>query len=85
VLAWPDAELGIMSARGAVGVVHRRELLAADDVEGLRSRLAEDYAAEHLSADAAAGSGFVDELVEPADTRDRLAGALWTLSGGSVR
>jgi acetyl-CoA carboxylase carboxyltransferase component len=82
VLAWPDAELGIMSARGAVGVVHRRELAAADDVEGLRSRLAEDYAAEHLSADAAAASGFVDELVEPADTRDRLAGALWTLSGG---
>jgi acetyl-CoA carboxylase carboxyltransferase component len=82
VLAWPDAELGIMSARGAVGVVHRRELLAADDVEGLRTQLAEDYAAEHLRADAAAASGFVDELVEPADTRDRLAGALWTLSGG---
>ena len=36
VLAWPDAELGIMSARGAVGVVHRRELLAADDVESMR-------------------------------------------------
>ncbi|HET6867521.1 MAG TPA: carboxyl transferase domain-containing protein, partial [Solirubrobacteraceae bacterium] len=82
VLAWPDAELGIMSARGAVGVVHRRELLAADDVEGLRSQLAEDYAAEHLRAEAAAASGFVDELVEPADTRDRLASALWTLAGG---
>ncbi len=84
VLAWPNAELGIMSARGAVGVVHRRELLAADDVDGLRAQLAEEYAAEHLHAEAAAASGFVDELVEPADTRDRLASALWTLSGGRL-
>jgi acetyl-CoA carboxylase carboxyltransferase component len=82
VLAWPDAELGIMSARGAVGVVHRRELSAASDVEGLRDRLADEYFAEHLRAETAAASGFVDELVEPADTRDRLAGALWTLAGG---
>ena len=50
VLAWPDAELGIMSARAAVGVVHRRELRAADDVEA-RARLADDYAAEHLVAE----------------------------------
>jgi acetyl-CoA carboxylase carboxyltransferase component len=82
VLAWPEAELGIMSARGAVGVVHRRELLSADDVEGLRDRLADEYFAEHLRAETAAASGFVDELVEPADTRTRLAGALWTLCCG---
>ncbi len=80
VLAWPEAELGIMSARAAVGVVHRRELRAADDVEAERTRLADEYADEHLRAEAAAASGFVDELVEPADTRERLAGALWTLS-----
>jgi acetyl-CoA carboxylase carboxyltransferase component len=80
VLAWPEAELGIMSARAAVGVVHRRELRAADDVEAERTRLADAYADEHLRAEAAAASGFVDELVEPADTRERLAGALWTLS-----
>jgi acetyl-CoA carboxylase carboxyltransferase component len=85
VLAWPDAELGIMSARGAVGVVHRRELAAADDIEELRDRLADEYFAEHLRAETAAASGFVDELVEPADTRDRLAGALWTLAGGDRR
>jgi acetyl-CoA carboxylase carboxyltransferase component len=84
VLAWPEAELGIMSARAAVGIVHRRELRVAEDVEQLRSRLAEDYAAEHLQAEAAAASGFVDELVEPADTRARIAGALWTLCGPRV-
>ena len=81
VLAWPDAELGIMSARGAVGIVHRRELRAADDLEAAHARLAEQYADEHLRAAAAAASGFVDEIVEPADTRKRLAGALLTLAG----
>jgi acetyl-CoA carboxylase carboxyltransferase component len=81
VLAWPDAELGIMSARAAVGIVNRRELSAADDPAAERLRLADAYAEEHLRADAAAASGFVDELVEPVDTRERLAWALTTLAG----
>jgi acetyl-CoA carboxylase carboxyltransferase component len=81
VLAWPDAELGIMSARAAVGIVNRRELRAADDAESERARLAVAYADEHLRADAAAASGFVDEIVEPAHTRARLSWALTTLSG----
>jgi acetyl-CoA carboxylase carboxyltransferase component len=85
VLAWPEAELGIMSARGAVGVVNRRELRAAADVEVERTRLADEYFDEHLRADAAAASGFVDELIEPAETRERLAGALWTLGDARAR
>ena len=84
VLAWPEAELGIMSARAAVGVVNRRELRAADDVEVERTRLADEYFDEHLRAEAAAASGFVDELIEPAETRERLAGALWTLAGSAA-
>ena len=81
VLAWPSAELGIMSARAAVGIVHRRDLRAAEDPETERTRLADGYAAEHLRAEAAAASGFVDEIIEPADTRVRLAWALRTLAG----
>jgi acetyl-CoA carboxylase carboxyltransferase component len=80
VLAWPQAELGIMSARAAVGIVHRRELRAAGDPIAERERLAEAYAQEHLHAEAAAAAGFVDELVEPADTRTRVAGALRSLA-----
>jgi acetyl-CoA carboxylase carboxyltransferase component len=80
VLAWPGAELGIMSARAAVGIVHRRELRVAPDPEDERARLAESYAEEHLRAEAAAAAGFVDELVAPNDTRERLAGALRTLA-----
>jgi propionyl-CoA carboxylase beta chain len=62
-----------MAARQAVGIVHRRAL-AGD--EQARDGLAAEYAAEHLTATAAAAAGFVDEVIEPAETRDRLAFAL---------
>jgi acetyl-CoA carboxylase carboxyltransferase component len=81
VLAWPDAELGIMSARAAVGIVHRRKLKVAGDPEAERKRLADEYAREHLRADSVAAAGFVDEIVEPAHTRERLSWALLTLAG----
>jgi methylmalonyl-CoA decarboxylase subunit alpha len=81
VLAWPSAELGIMAARAAVGIVNRRELRAADDPEAERARLAEAYAEEHLRADTAAAAGFVDEIIEPSQTRDRLAAALESFVG----
>jgi acetyl-CoA carboxylase carboxyltransferase component len=80
VLAWPDAELGIMSARAAVGIVNRRELRVAGDLDAERERLADAYAEEHLRAEAAAAAGFVDELVSPEDTRARIAGALRSLA-----
>jgi acetyl-CoA carboxylase carboxyltransferase component len=81
VLAWPDAELGIMGARAAVGIVNRRDLLVAEDPEAERDRLAAVYAREHLGAELAAAEGFVDEIVEPAETRDRLVWALRSFAG----
>ena len=65
----------------AVGVVHKRALAESDDVEAERDRLAAEYADEHVSAEVAASTGFIDELVEPRDTRRRLAAALAALSG----
>jgi acetyl-CoA carboxylase carboxyltransferase component len=76
VLAWPQAELGIMSARAAVGIMHRRELAAADDPLSELERLTEAYEREHLRADSAAAGGFIDEVVEPVETRRRVAAAL---------
>jgi acetyl-CoA carboxylase carboxyltransferase component len=80
-LAWPDAEIGIMGPKQAVGVVHRRQIAEAEDPQQERDRLAAAYADEHVSAVVAAREGFVDELVEPADTRERLSGALRALGG----
>jgi methylmalonyl-CoA decarboxylase subunit alpha len=81
VFAWPEAEIGIMAARQAVGIVHRRRLAAVDDLDAELAALSDGYAAEHLTADAAAAAGFVDEVIEPDRTRDRLAGALAALAG----
>jgi acetyl-CoA carboxylase carboxyltransferase component len=79
VFAWPGAEIGIMAARQAVGVVHRRRLAEVAEGEDLLEELADAYAGRHLNAEAAAASGFVDEVIDPAETRTRLGWALATL------
>jgi acetyl-CoA carboxylase carboxyltransferase component len=79
-LAWPDAEIGIMGSKQAVGIVHKRALAEASDPDAERDRLADLYADEHVSAAVAAREGFVDELVEPNETRRRLAAAIGSLS-----
>jgi acetyl-CoA carboxylase carboxyltransferase component len=78
-LAWTRAEIGIMGAEQAVGIIHRRALAAADDAVEERRRLADAYAVEHLSAQAAARMGAVDEVISPSATRSRLAWALSTI------
>lgn len=79
VLAWPGAEIGIMAASQAVGIVHRRRLREASDPEELGADLTAAYAEEHLTASAAAASGFIDEVIEPGETRERLGWALNSL------
>jgi acetyl-CoA carboxylase carboxyltransferase component len=76
VFAWPGAELGVMGAHAAVGVIHRREIASAPDAAATHETLAAAYAEEHLSADVAAAGGIVDEVIEPRATRRRLAWAL---------
>jgi acetyl-CoA carboxylase carboxyltransferase component len=80
-LAWSRAELGIMGAEQAVGIVNRREIEGSADAAAARASLAEAYRARHLGAERAAQDGFVDEVVIPGHTRDRLAWALATASG----
>ncbi|MBM3667406.1 MAG: methylmalonyl-CoA carboxyltransferase [Actinobacteria bacterium] len=79
VFAWPGAEIGIMAASEAVAITESRRL-AELDAEG-SERLAREYAERHLGAQAAAAAGFVDEVIEPAQTRARLSWALSALEG----
>ena len=81
VFAWPEAEIGIMAARQAVGITERRTIEAAPDPAEAHDELADEYADEHLTASAAAVSGFVDEVIEPEETRARLTWALALLGG----
>lgn len=76
--AWAGAELGVMAAKQAVGIIHRRELEVAESVSA-RDHLAAQYATEHLGAETAARNGFIDEVIAPFDTRHQLAWGLATL------
>ncbi len=71
-MAWPHAKIGVMGPRQAVEVVNRREIAAGADAQ----ELADAYAAEHLPVRVAAQRGFVDEVVAPSETRERIAFAL---------
>jgi acetyl-CoA carboxylase carboxyltransferase component len=76
--AWPDAEIGIMGPRAAVEIIHRRELVGSAAPERDASRLARSYADSHLSGQAALDQGVVDAVIEPAETRRRVAELLFS-------
>lgn len=79
VFAWPQAQIGVMGAKPAVGIIHRRELAAANDPEAAREEFAERYAEQHLRPQVAAASGHIDELIAPEQTRTRVAWAFKSL------
>jgi acetyl-CoA carboxylase carboxyltransferase component len=83
VYVWPQAEMGVMGAKPAVGIVHRRELAAAEDRDATHDRLAAEYAETHLRPEVAVRAGYVDELITPMETRSRLAWSLRTLAGAA--
>ena len=76
VYAWPGAEIAVMGARPAVRILERRQLASADDPAALQAELEEAYRERYLTPWPAAHAGAVDEVIEPASTRDRLAQAL---------
>ncbi len=75
-LAWSGAEIGVMGAPAAVKLLHRRELAAAGSPQALAERLAEDYVARHITARRALEDGVLDGVIEPPETRARIAEAL---------
>ncbi len=76
VFAWPTAEIAVMGAEGAVNVLYRKEIKSADDPEGERKKRIEEYREAFYNPYAAARRGFIDDIIEPADTRATLAVSL---------
>jgi acetyl-CoA carboxylase carboxyltransferase component len=74
--AWQGARIGVMGPLHAVRIVHRRELARSPEPEREGLALSERYLAEHQLAHASARDGFVDEVIEPCETRARLCAAL---------
>ena len=75
-LAWPSAEIAVMGAGGAVGVLYRREISEAADQESARQARVAEFEEKFANPYVAAERGFIDEIIEPAETRLKLARAL---------
>ncbi|HEV2707956.1 MAG TPA: acyl-CoA carboxylase subunit beta [Pyrinomonadaceae bacterium] len=74
--AWPTAEIAVMGAEGAVGVLYRRELAEAEDVEEARRARVVEFEEKFANPYVAAERGFIDEIIEPSQTRPKLIRAL---------
>ena len=70
--AWPTAEIAVMGPKGAVNVLYQDELADADDVEARREQLIDEYRDTFANPYTAAERGFIDDVLEPKDTRPRL-------------
>lgn len=84
VFAWPDAEVAVMGASAAVGILHRKKLAAAPpgEREALHARLAEEHAKLAGGVSRAMELGVVDEEIDPGHTRRAIAEALATAPAG---
>ena len=79
-LAWPTAEIAVMGPEGAIDIIFRRELAEASDPDALRARRVRDYRAQFANPYVAAARGYIDDVIEPSQTRPRLISALAALA-----
>lgn len=74
--AWPTAEIAVMGPEGAVNIVFRKEIAAAEDPQAEQERLVQEYRDQFANPYVAAARGYVDDVIEPQETRPRLIEAL---------
>ena len=83
-VAWPTAEIAVMGADGAVGIIFRDEIAAAADPEAERSARVREYQRQFNHPYVAASRGYIDAVIRPSETRSRLIAALEMLAGKRV-
>jgi len=83
-LAWPDAEIAVLGAEGAVNILYRKQLKEAADPEAERARLTAEFAARFGTPLRPAASGHIDDVIRPSETRPRLIAALEMLKDKRV-
>ena len=79
-LAWPTTEIAVMGPEGAINIVSRKDLEKAADPAARRQELVNEYRDKFANPYVAAGLGFLDDVIEPHETRPRLINALAMLS-----
>ena len=78
--AWPTAEIAVMGPHGAINIIFRKEITEAKDPERKRKELVSEYRQKFASPYIAAQKGYIDEVIEPAQTRPKLISALESLA-----
>jgi propionyl-CoA carboxylase beta chain len=76
IYAWPNAEIAVMGAEGAVNILFRGDVQAAEDPEARRKELVDDYEKKFNNPYVAAARGLIDDVIEPRDTRSVLIKSL---------
>ena len=71
-LAWPGSEIAVMGPEGAVNIIYREELNSSDDADSLRSQLIQDYQDRFTNPYIAANRGYLDDVIDPAETRPNI-------------
>jgi acetyl-CoA carboxylase carboxyltransferase component len=79
-LAWPSAEIAVMGPEGATDIVHRREIQSAADPVARRAELVEEYKEQFANPWIAAERGYVDAVIDPSETREKMIAGLRMLS-----
>lgn len=80
-LAWPTAEIAVMGPKGAVEILFRKKIADAKDPQAAMDARVEEYTDKFANPYVAAGRGYVDDIIDPRDTRPRLIDALDMLQG----
>jgi propionyl-CoA carboxylase beta chain len=82
-LAWPTAEIAVMGAEGAVNIIHRKEIKSSDKPEETTQKLVDDYKEKFSNPYVAATRGYIDDVIDPAETRPQIIAALEMLQNKS--
>ncbi|MEN4011574.1 MAG: carboxyl transferase domain-containing protein [Chloroflexota bacterium] len=77
--AWPSAEIAVMGPEGAANILYRKQIQEAEDPAAERKKIVEEYRKKFLNPYAAAADGYVDDVIEPRETRMRVIAALAAL------
>lgn len=81
---WPSAEIAVMGPEGAVNILYRKQIAEAEDKAAERSRLVQEYRTNLLNPYRAASLGYLDDVIEPAETRARIVAGLKALRDKQV-
>jgi len=83
--AWPTAEIAVMGPEGAVNIIFRKDLKTSDDPEALRKKLVGEYEQKFSNPYISASLGYIDDIIEPKETRPRVIQALKMLENKQTR